>query len=74
MYNKDAKPCIVSIRNNYKESKMTFSDILAEINEEVAELLKTVKPEYLKALRVNKSFDVPNEKVDFNINIFYSAN
>lgn len=56
MYSITAQPCIVSIKNRYKETKLSFSEVLEDINNEIADLISTVKPDYLKAARIDNSF------------------
>ena len=68
MYSKTAQPCIVSIKNRYKETNLTISEVLQDINNEVEDLISTVKPDYLKAARINNSFNL-NDTKEFNIYI-----
>lgn len=68
MYSITAQPCIVSIKNKYKETKLLLSEVLEDINNEIADLISTVKPDYLKAARIDNSFDL-NDIDKFSITI-----
>ena len=76
IFNPDIEPYEVKILEEYRDSPYTILQLVESINYDVADLLKVIKPDFVRLTRIKQSFDyVPSPFWDedntriLNINI-----
>ena len=68
--NQEASPYNMKITRRYKECDLAYSEVLASINKDLGELLFVLKQEYLKLVRISKTFK-PKQEDNSDISVVH---
>lgn len=81
IFNEDSEPFELRIVENIKESKLSVLTMIAAINNDIEELFETIKPNFIKLVRIKETFEyVPDpfyeldNTRELNINIKINEN
>lgn len=81
IFNEDSEPFELKIVENIKESKLSVLTMIAAINNDIEELFETIKPDFIKLVRIKETFEyVPDpfyeldNTRELNINIKINEN
>lgn len=81
IFNEDSEPFELRIVENIKESKLSVLTMIATINNDIEELFETIKPDFIKLVRIKETFEyVPDpfyeldNTRELNINIKVNEN
>lgn len=81
IFNEDSEPFELRIVENIKESNLSVLTMIAAINNDIEELFETIKPNFIKLVRIKETFEyVPDpfyeldNTRELNINIKINEN
>ena len=57
IFNEDSEPFELKIVENIKESKLSVLTMIAAINNDIEELFETIKPDFIKLVRIKETFE-----------------